>query len=118
MVLLLATKSSTIMWYHVSLNHSKNHRSHSESRVLTQMLKSRIKSLVLRHNVTIIHFTFLDDYDGEGRCEKIEFDGTIDSDRYLAASWTWADSVGWKVTEKRNKIILEKEPTLQNSLKD
>jgi len=89
-----------------------------ETRVLTEMLKSRIKSLVLRHNVTIIHFTFLDDYDGKGRCEKIEFDGTIDIDRYLAASWTWADSVGWKVTEKRNKIILEKERTLQNSLKD
>ena len=58
---------------------------------LTKMLHSRVRELILGPKVTLKDYSLLDNYDGHGRCERIQFNDFKGSriNYNTAASYKW-----------------------------
>jgi len=85
----------------------------SEIKSLTEMLQSRVRELEFFpcRNLSLEYASIFDNYDGQGRCERIEFQGFVSRIEVIKENLVpWTDSKGWTMmTKNRSPIIGEAE---------
>ena len=79
-----------------------------ETRALLRAMKRVVKSLILDTiAIDTIDFGVLIQYDGKGKCERIE--GRLMKDNESERIKTWAEQINWNITEDRKNqaIVIE-----------
>jgi len=95
------------------LNLCNKSLTNSEIESLTRMLQSRVRELEFSpcRNLSLEYASIFDNYDGQGRCERMEFQGFESRIEVIKENLVpWTDSKGWTMmTKNRSPIIGEAE---------
>ena len=84
--------------------------SEKETMILMESICFRVRDLELR--CTISDLSFLANYDGQGRCERISFNVfSFDRQGVLEVFDPWFNSVGWSSRDDFPWIIFERIPS-------